>query len=249
MIKIAEISRATKVKLYVLTLTIMFSMNLNKVLKEEYHTDPFPSANLSNDSNNTIEQHPEEQPITTKVILEPLNCNINMSTALLSSKLTEQTSQYTSEKAEKNSTNQSKKKKSKKKKSRKKSNNPSSINNKQETSIQKQSIQLSDYNEDILTPKGGINYNRNGYLETYYNLDMSLVVSNMRDRGFPASEYPYWVRSDGVKMLGDYVMVAADLNIHPRGSLVHTSLGTGIVCDTGEFTETNSYQFDIAVSW
>lgn len=106
-----------------------------------------------------------------------------------------------------------------------------------------------DSNESVLTPSGGINYNRDGYLETYYNLDMSLVVSNMRDRGFSASEYPYWVRDDGVKMIGKYVIVAADLNIHPRGSTVHTSLGTGLVCDTGSFTESNSYQFDIAVSW
>ena len=107
----------------------------------------------------------------------------------------------------------------------------------------------ADSDESVLTPSGGINYNRDGYLETYYNLDMSLVVSNMRDKGFSASEYPYWVRDDGVKMIGKYVIVAADLNIHPRGSTVHTSLGTGLVCDTGSFTESNSYQFDIAVSW
>lgn len=32
----------------------------------------------------------------------------------------------------------------------------------------------------------------------------------------------YWVRMDGAKMLGDYIMVAADLNKHPRGSIVET---------------------------
>ena len=82
--------------------------------------------------------------------------------------------------------------------------------------------------------------------ETYYNLDMSGVVSIMRRMG---NNDEYWVRDDGVKMLGDYVMVAADLSIRPRGSLVETSLGTGIVCDTGGFTKKNPYQLDIAVSW
>lgn len=117
------------------------------------------------------------------------------------------------------------------------------------TTINQYECKDVDSTESVLTPSGGINYNRDGYLETYYNLDMSLVVSNMRNKGFSASEYPYWVRDDGVKMIGEYVIVAADLNIHPRGSTVHTSLGTGLVCDTGSFTESNSYQFDIAVSW
>ena len=62
-------------------------------------------------------------------------------------------------------------------------------------------------------------------------------------------DYEYWVRDDGVKMLGDYVMVAANLNLRPRGSLVETSLGTGIVCDTGGFAKKNPTQLDIAVTW
>ena len=81
--------------------------------------------------------------------------------------------------------------------------------------------------------------------ETYYNLDMSGVISIMRGIG---NNDQYWVRSDGVKMLGDYVMVAANLNIRPRGSLVETSLGTGIVCDTGGFAAVNPTQLDIAVN-
>ena len=85
--------------------------------------------------------------------------------------------------------------------------------------------------------------------ETYYNLNMSGVIKIMRRKGFSEDEYPYWIRSDGVKMLGNYVMVAADLNVRPRGSLVETSLGTGLVCDTGDFIYTNKYQLDIAVSW
>ena len=82
--------------------------------------------------------------------------------------------------------------------------------------------------------------------ETYYNLNMNRVVSNMHNMGFKGE---YWVRDDGVKMFGDYVMVAADLDVHPRGSLVETSLGTGIVCDTGGFAKTNHHQLDIATSW
>ena len=82
--------------------------------------------------------------------------------------------------------------------------------------------------------------------ETYYNLNMKQVVKNMHDMGF---EGGYWVRDDGVKMFGDYVMVAADLEVHPRGSLVKTSLGTGIVCDTGDFIKDDPTQLDIATSW
>lgn len=82
--------------------------------------------------------------------------------------------------------------------------------------------------------------------ETYYNLNMDGVVRIMRRMG---NNDEYWVREDGVKMLGDYVMVAANLDIRPRGSLVETSLGMGIVCDTGTFAKRNPYQLDIAVSW
>ena len=85
--------------------------------------------------------------------------------------------------------------------------------------------------------------------ETYYNLDMSGVVRIMRARGFSEADYPYWVRSDGCKMLGPYIMVAADLNIRPRGSIVPCSLGMAIVADTGSFIYSNRYQLDIATTW
>lgn len=97
----------------------------------------------------------------------------------------------------------------------------------------------------VLNPQIGTVQGPSGK-ETYYNLDMSGVVSIMEGMGI---EGPYWVREDGVKMYGDYVMVAADLSIHPRGSLVETSLGTGIVCDTGTFIYSNPTQLDIAVAW
>lgn len=85
--------------------------------------------------------------------------------------------------------------------------------------------------------------------ETYYNLNMTGVVSIMRRMGFSESEYPYNVRADGVKCLGPYVMVAAHLGKRPRGSKVQTSLGTGIVCDTGGFAASNPTQIDVATVW
>ena len=93
-----------------------------------------------------------------------------------------------------------------------------------------------------LNKLAGINY-YNGHKETYYNLNMEGVVSIAKYKGI---DYDYWVREDGVKMYGNYVMVGADYNIHPYGSIVETSLGTGIVLDTGDL---EPYQFDIAVTW
>ena len=97
----------------------------------------------------------------------------------------------------------------------------------------------------VLTPSAGVVYGPSGK-ETYYNLNMSGVVDIMRSMG---NNDEYWVREDGVKMLGDYVMCAANLSVHPRGSLVESSLGTCIVCDTGGFAASNPNQLDIAVTW
>ena len=95
--------------------------------------------------------------------------------------------------------------------------------------------------------------------ETYYNLDMSGIVSSIQNHTWLwndiAPEYrdnvtgEYWIRDDGVKMLGDYIMVAANLDVHPRGTLVETSLGIGVVVDTGGFAGFNAQQLDIAVNW
>lgn len=82
--------------------------------------------------------------------------------------------------------------------------------------------------------------------ETYYNFPMEEVISIMRNEGF---DYTYWVREDGCKMYGNYIMLAADLSIRPRGTILKTSLGLGIVCDTGEFIYSNPWQIDIATSW
>ena len=85
--------------------------------------------------------------------------------------------------------------------------------------------------------------------ETYYNLNMAVCVRVMRRMGFSEAEYPYEVRADGVKTLGGYVMVAANLGIRPKGTLIETSVGTGIVVDTGGFAKRNKTQLDIAVNW
>lgn len=95
---------------------------------------------------------------------------------------------------------------------------------------------------DILTPSAGVNY-YNGIMETYYNLPMGGVCDIMYALGYSGE---YWVRFDGVKMFGPYVMVAADFGWLPRGSLVECSLGTAMVCDTGS----GGYGWlDIAVTW
>ena len=82
--------------------------------------------------------------------------------------------------------------------------------------------------------------------ETYYNLPMGRVIQYMEALGY---SYRYWVREDGVKMYGQYVMCAADISIRPKGTILETSLGKAIVCDTGGFTRTCPYGLDIATAW
>lgn len=107
---------------------------------------------------------------------------------------------------------------------------------------------VSEPQEYHLTKSAGVFSGPSGK-ETYYNLDMSGVISIMRSMGYSEDDYPYWVRDDGCKMFGDYIMIAANLSIRPKGTLVETSLGTGIVCDTGGFAYSNPTQIDIAVTW
>lgn len=99
---------------------------------------------------------------------------------------------------------------------------------------------------EILTPSSGVAYGPSGF-ETYYNLDMTGVINIMSNYGYSQSDY--WVRDDGCKMLGNYIMVAANLDIRPRGTILECSLGPAIVCDTGHFAYNNPYQLDIAVNW
>ena len=101
------------------------------------------------------------------------------------------------------------------------------------------------YSTSGLTASGGVNY-YGEQKETYYNLNMNQVVANAKAAGIQGE---YWVREDGVKMYSEYVIVAANLDVHPRGSTVETSLGTGIVLDTGSFANDNPTQVDIATDW
>lgn len=96
-----------------------------------------------------------------------------------------------------------------------------------------------------LTPTSGVN-SFNGHTESYYNLPMEKVIEQARNFGI---EGEYWVRDDGVKMYGDYVMCACNYDIYPIGSLVETSFGTGISLDTGAFTAWNPTNVDIATAW
>lgn len=108
-----------------------------------------------------------------------------------------------------------------------------------------ETVAYTPSNGSCLTPSGGV-YNGPSGKETYYNLNMNGVISNAQAQGIQGD---YWVREDGVKMYGDYVIVAANLDTHPRGSTVETSLGTGIVLDTGGFAASDPTQLDIAVDW
>jgi len=116
---------------------------------------------------------------------------------------------------------------------------------KEEAAKKKAAEQAASWSGPVLSPSAGVVQGPSGR-ETYYNLDMSCVVSIMRGMG---NNDPYWVRGDGAKMLGDYVMVAANFGLRPRGSLVPTSMGMGIVCDTGGFAAANPTQLDIATAW
>lgn len=100
----------------------------------------------------------------------------------------------------------------------------------------------------VLTKEIGGNMGPAGR-ETYYNLPMQGCINKMRSLGYSEEEYPYWVREDGAKMLGRYVMIAANWKIRPLGTIIETSLGWSIVVDTGTFVEEYPYGVDIAVDW
>ncbi len=103
----------------------------------------------------------------------------------------------------------------------------------------------SSWKGSVLNRYNGVNVGPSGK-ETYYNLNMNKIVAAMKRLGVNSE---YWVRDDGVKMYGDYIMCAADLSVYPRGSIVETSLGTGIVCDTGAFVRKSGIALDIATAW
>lgn len=96
----------------------------------------------------------------------------------------------------------------------------------------------------ILTAKAG-RITFNGHPETWYDLPMNRIVAKA-DAHFGLSDV-YEVREDGVKTYNGFVIVAADFDKHPYGSLIETSRGTGIVLDTGAFKDRETV--DIATDW
>lgn len=100
-----------------------------------------------------------------------------------------------------------------------------------------------------LTKRGGVFYGPSGK-EKYYNLTMSKCIDTMRRTGeYPEEEYPVWVRQDGVKMFGEYVMCAMNIYVHPLGDKVDLSLGKGIVVDHCPAAVNGLCAVDIAVTW
>lgn len=106
-------------------------------------------------------------------------------------------------------------------------------------------VEESAYNGPVLTKRMGVNNGPSGK-ETYYNLPMNHCIYYMKELGY---DYDYRVRYDGVKMYGDYVMIAADTRVRPKGTVLQTSLGAGMVCDHCEASEVCYGQIDIAVVW
>lgn len=100
---------------------------------------------------------------------------------------------------------------------------------------------------DGLTASKGVYFfkDSNGVVhrETYYDLPMSGVMG-------ACGGGPYSVRSDGVKVDQDgYILIAANLGIYPRCSIVETSLGAARVYDTGGFVTHHPHGFDLATDW
>lgn len=108
-------------------------------------------------------------------------------------------------------------------------------------------VDIKAEDQPKLTKSGGVFHNQYGHTETYYNLPMNGVVKTMRNMGFSEEDYPYNVREDGAKCLGNLVIVAADLSVYPRGSIVNTSFGLAIVCDTG--TKVKGRHLDLALDF
>jgi len=96
----------------------------------------------------------------------------------------------------------------------------------------------------VLTAKLGTIQFEN-HRETWYNLRMNKIVE--RADAYYGLNDVYAVREDGVKAYNGFVIVAADWTVHPFGSVVETSLGTGIVLD--HHTAGDKELIDIATTW
>lgn len=116
------------------------------------------------------------------------------------------------------------------------------------TKPEQEPVNESYHQEGILTAAAGVNY-FNGQKETFYNLPMTVVIETARQKIEGMENAEAWIRSDGAKMLGEYIMCAACYDVHPYGSTLQSSMGECIVVDTGGFALTNPNQIDIATAW
>ena len=95
-----------------------------------------------------------------------------------------------------------------------------------------------------LTARMGVLHNtETGLTEKYYNMNMSKVIQNAQKAGIPCE---YWVREDGCKMFGPWVIVASHPSV-TRYTFVETSRGTGIVLDRHNVGDEKV--IDLAVTW
>ena len=96
----------------------------------------------------------------------------------------------------------------------------------------------------VLTAKlGTVQFN--GHKETWYNLPMHNIIE--RADGIYGLNDVYEEREDGVKTYNGFVILATDWNEYPFGSIIETSLGTGIVLDMQ--TSGDKQIVDIATTW
>lgn len=112
-----------------------------------------------------------------------------------------------------------------------------------------------------LTPIKGVNKDSpSGGTETYYNQILKGIWTWFGDLlealGFYYEDIR--IREDGVRVIKNrldgqwYVCCAANLNVHPRGSIVNTSLGKAVVLDYNghcDLPEGTPYDIDINANW
>lgn len=115
----------------------------------------------------------------------------------------------------------------------------------------KQIVAIGTRSVGGLTKARGVYYftDSNGvtHRETWYDLPMNGVMRN----NSCGTDGSYSVRADdGAKLDQEgYILVAANLNIYPRCSIIETSLGLGRVYDTGGFALRHPHGFDLATDW
>ena len=116
------------------------------------------------------------------------------------------------------------------------------------------------WNGEVLTcKKGYVECGPTGY-ETWYDLGMSVVVKNMREKH--GIDLEYWIDEEtGLKMYGEYIMVAADVRspanpdgIFEYGDIIEVSHGKAMVVDCCRLAinkrkYSGEIHIDVATDW